>query len=297
MDWHQINYFETLAKVQHMTKAAKQLSISQPALSRSIAKLEDELGVQLFDRKGRNIYLNRYGKIFLKRVEQSIRQIELGKQEIWDETHPHHGNVPIAFIPSLGVSMVPDIISAFRKEFPHIQFQLTQAGNQEIFELLKMREVDLAFTALHHTDLDIVWEQILTEELFLAVSTEHPLAVHDTVDLAMAKDEPFISFKDKNLLQIIIQDACEKAGFTPNVVFKGEDIGASAGLIGAKLGVSLIPDLHIIDKTKVKLLRVTNPTCERKLGLAWLKEGYISPAIEQFITFTKAYFNKEQKNQ
>src|SRR5690625_3664589 len=186
MDWHQINYFQTVAKVQHMTKAAKQLSISQPALSRAIAKLEKELGIQLFDRKGRNIYLNRYGKIFLNSVEQSIRQIELGKQEMWDETYPNHGTISIAFIPSLGISMVPNMIGAFRQEHPDVQFQLTQAGNREIFDLLKSREVDLAFTALFHTDPEIAWMQLLTEELFLAVSTQHPLAKHETIDLAMA---------------------------------------------------------------------------------------------------------------
>ncbi|MDR4935451.1 LysR family transcriptional regulator [Rossellomorea marisflavi] len=79
MDWHQINYFRTVATIQHITKAAKELAISQPALSRSIAKLEDELGVPLFDRKGRRIYLNRYGKMFLRRVEESIMQIEKGR--------------------------------------------------------------------------------------------------------------------------------------------------------------------------------------------------------------------------
>lgn len=97
MEWDQINYFQTVANVQHITKAAKLLSISQPALSRSIARLEDELGVQLFDRKGRNIYLNRYGKMFLHRVEQSIKQIELGKQEIRDEIHPDNGTISLSF--------------------------------------------------------------------------------------------------------------------------------------------------------------------------------------------------------
>lgn len=295
MDWHQINYFQTVAKVQHMTQAAKQLSISQPALSRSISKLEDELGVQLFDRKGRNIYLNRYGKIFLKRVELSIQQIELGKQEIWDETHPDYGTISLAFLPSLGISRVPDIISAFQKIHPNVKFQLSQASNKQVFEILKARQADLALTALHKTqrDKDIVWEPILTEELFLAVSIHHPFATYDEIDLTMAKDEPFISFKSTNLLQIIIEDVCVQAGFSPKVVFRGEDVGTSAGLVGAKLGVSLIPDLHIIDKSKVKLLRVNNPICTRELGMAWLRDGYISPVVERFIEFIHDIYHKD----
>ena len=140
MDWHQINYFQTVAKVQHITRAAELLSISQPALSRSISRLEDELGVQLFDRKGRNIYLNRYGKMFLNRVEQSIKQIEIGKQEIWDEIHPISGTVSLSFLPSLGISLVPDILSSFQKMHPNVKFQLTQASNRQILEQLKSRD-------------------------------------------------------------------------------------------------------------------------------------------------------------
>nr|WP_223435832.1 LysR family transcriptional regulator [Metabacillus dongyingensis] len=120
MDWHQINYFQTVAQVQHITRAADLLSISQPALSRSILKLEDELGVQLFDRKGRNIYLNRYGRMFLNRVEQSIKQIEIGKQEIWDEIHPDNGTISLSFLPSLGINVVPNIISTFQKTYPNV---------------------------------------------------------------------------------------------------------------------------------------------------------------------------------
>ncbi|WP_438421017.1 LysR family transcriptional regulator [Bacillus siamensis] len=293
MDWHQINYFQTVAQVQHITQAAKQLSISQPALSRSISKLEDELGVQLFDRKGRNIYLNRYGKMFLHRVEQSIRQIEIGKQEVWNEIHPNSGTILLSFLPSLGMSMVPDIISSFQHMYPHVKFQLTQASNQQIIEQLTSREVDIALTSLRDENDEVICQPLLTEELYLAVSAEHPLASYDEIDLKMAEHEPFISFKDTNVLHGMIKELCEKAGFSPDVVFEGEDIVTASGLVGAKLGVSLIPDLHVFDKRKVKLLSVTNPICEREIGLAWRKDGYLSPAAENFIAFIQTRLNRK----
>nr|WP_286178575.1 LysR family transcriptional regulator [Bacillus sp. B4EP4a] len=107
MDWHQINYFQKVASVQHITRAAEQLSISQPALSRSISKLEDELGVQLFDRKGRNIYLNRYGKMFLNRVEQSIKQIEIGNRKYGMKFTPNMARFPCPFCLLLGYMWFP----------------------------------------------------------------------------------------------------------------------------------------------------------------------------------------------
>lgn len=268
MDWHQINYFQTVAQVQHITRAAEQLSISQPALSRSISRLEDELGVQLFDRKGRNIYLNRYGKMFLNRVEQSIKQIEIGKQEIWEEIHPNSGTVSLSFLPSLGISLVPDILSSFQKKHPNVKFQLTQTSNRQIIEQLKSRETDIALTSLHHEDKEVICQLLLTEELFLVVAIDHPLASYNEVDLILAKNEPFISFKETNVLQVIIKELCNKAGLSPNVVFEGGDIGTVSGLVGAKLGVSLIPDLQVLDKSKVKLIRVKNPICKREIGVA-----------------------------
>lgn len=285
MDWHQINYFQTVAQVQHITKAAEKLSISQPALSRSISRLENELGVQLFDRKGRNIYLNRYGKMFLNRVEKSIRQIEIGKQEIWNEIHPDTGTISLSFLPSLGISVLPDILSSFQKKHPNVKFQLTQASNQQVLGQLKSRKVDLALTSLQHEDKEVVYQPLITEELFLVVSIDHPLASNDEIHLEMVKHEPFISFKDVNVLQIIINDLCKKAGFSPDVVFEGEDIGTVAGLVGAKLGVSIIPDLQVLDKSKVKLIRVKNPVCKREIGMAWLQDGYLSPVVEGFIEY------------
>lgn len=291
MEWDQINYFQTVAKVQHMTRAAKQLSISQPALSRSIAKLEDELGVQLFDRKGRNVYLNRYGRIFLNRVERSIKQIEMGMQEIREEIHPDNGTISLSFLPSLGISVVPELLSAYKKNHAHVRFQLNQAVNWQIVDQLKSRTVDLALITLLHEDPEVICYPLLTEEMFLIVSVDHPLAVNNEIDLKMVAKEPVISFKKESELHSIINQLCKQAGFTPDVVFEGEDIGTVSGLVGAKLGVSLVPDLKVVDKSKVKLIRVKNPICKREIGIAWLKDGYLSPVVERFIEFVKS--NKE----
>ena len=116
MEWQQLEYFQMLAKIQHMTKAAEQLSISQPALSRSIARLEDELGVPLFERQGRSIRLNRYGELFVKRVHNIMREYQAGLQEIQQIVDPNHGEVSLGFLHTLGTNVVPDLIRHFRKK-------------------------------------------------------------------------------------------------------------------------------------------------------------------------------------
>nr|WP_286178574.1 LysR substrate-binding domain-containing protein [Bacillus sp. B4EP4a] len=189
--------------------------------------------------------------------------------------------------------MVPDIISSFQKIHPNIKFQLTQASNRQIIEQLKSRKVDLALTSLLHEDKEVNCQPLLTEELFLAVSFDHHLASWNALDLNMVKDEPFISFKNDNVLQTIINDLCKKAGFSPDVVFEGDDIGTVSGLVGAKLGVSLIPELHVLDRSKVKLIRISNPVCKREIGMAWLQDAYLSPVVGRFIQYINCFFKND----
>lgn len=287
MEWHQIQYFQTVAKTEHITRAAELLSISQPALSRSISKLEDELGVPLFDRKGRNIILNRFGKMFLHRVERSIKEIEIGKAEIQDAIHPNHGIVSLAFLHSLGISFVPKIVSSFQSLYPNVKFKLNQASSLHVLEQLELGEIDVALLSLHQEHKEIVREPLMVEELFLIVSIQHPLANRDEVDLKAIREEPFIAFKDGYGLRTITDDLCRQANFSPHVVFEGEEIGTVAGLVAAKLGVSLVPDLSILDKSKVKLIRVREPICKRTIGIAWKEGRYLSPVTKRFIHYVK----------
>jgi LysR family transcriptional regulator, transcription activator of glutamate synthase operon len=287
MEWHQIQYFKTVAGTQHFTRAAEILSISQPALSRSISKLEEELGVQLFDRKGRNIILNKYGKLFLNRVERSINEIEVGKQELQDQIHPEHGTVSLAFLHSLGISFVPGILSSFLNKFPNVKFHLNQAGSNQVFEQLHSGETDVALVSFIQAYKELIWEPLWIEELFLIVSAHHPLAKLDEVDLIEVENEPFIAFKNGYGLRSITDNLCEQAGFSPNVTFEGEEIGTVAGLVEAQLGVSLVPDLKVLDKKKIKLLRIKNPLCTRQIGITWNEGRYLSPVTKSFIEYVK----------
>lgn len=293
MEWHQIQYFQTVAKTEHITRAAELLSISQPALSRSISKLEEELGVPLFDRKGRNILLNRFGKMFLHRVERSIKEIEIGKEEIQDVIHPDRGTISLAFLHSLGINFIPEIVSSFQNLHPNVRFQLNQASSYHVLEQLKKGEVDVALVSFHQEHKEVIRQPLLIEELFLIVSVHHPLAESEEVELNVIKDEPFIAFKDGYGLRTITDLLCSQAEFSPNVVFEGEEIGTVAGLVAAKLGVSLVPDITIIDKSKVKLIRISQPICTRTIGIAWKEGRYLSPVTKRFIHYVEGFSKRE----
>ncbi|MFH5181304.1 LysR family transcriptional regulator [Paenibacillus sp. TAB 01] len=147
MEWQQLEYFRTVAKTEHFTKAAEQLAISQPALSRSVTKLEEELGVHLFDRLGRSVQLNPMGKLFLKRVERALQEIQDGIEEVRQFHDPDAGTVSLAFLMTFGLHILPDLIGKFNRMYPKIEFLLYQNPTTVILPQLQHSEVNLCIVA------------------------------------------------------------------------------------------------------------------------------------------------------
>src|SRR5579875_959834 len=129
MDLLQLRYFQTVARHEHMTQAAQKLYISQSSLSKTIAHLERELGVTLFDRQGRQIRLNQYGKVFLRRVEQAFAALEDGRRELVDLIEQERERVVLA---SMSVYLLPGLLQAFREHHPGISIRLFSNPRQEI---------------------------------------------------------------------------------------------------------------------------------------------------------------------
>nr|WP_309485169.1 LysR family transcriptional regulator [Thermoactinomyces daqus] len=147
MEWQQLEYFRVVARLEHFTRAAEQLAISQPALSRSIAALEEEIGVPFFKREGRSVRLNRYGHLFLQHVERALAEIEKGKKKIDDLLNPERGLVSLAFLHTLGAQLIPSLLREFREANPFVRFQLYQNSAQHILTQLEAGEIDLCFTS------------------------------------------------------------------------------------------------------------------------------------------------------
>jgi len=283
MELQQLEYFKTVAEMQHMTHAAEQLNISQPALSKSISNIEHEIGVPLFDRQGRSISLNRYGKLFLNSVETILREYERAKVEISSLVMPGYGDVAFGFIHTLGMEVVPELMAHVPEKYPNMKFTLTQASSYNLSKWLEEGQLDLCLSQhIRSKTIDIEWAELWSEELFVIVPKNHRFANRETIKLQEIKDEPFISIKRGNALRHIVDKLFEKAGITTNITFSGEEMHTVAGFVGAGLGVSLIPDIKGLNEYNVCKIRVSEPICERKIGVSWASGRYLSPAALQF---------------
>lgn len=292
MEWQQLEYFEVLAKIQHMTKAAEQLSISQPALSRSIARLEDELGVPLFERQGRSISLNRYGEIFLKRVHNIMREYQNGLHEIQELVDPNHGEISLGFLHTLGTNIVPDLIMHFRKQHHDIHFKLKQNHTHLQLKQLQSGELDLCLLADMEVEKPIQWTELWREEMFAIVPTWHPFASRDSITLKELTNDSFILLKKGYALRIQLDSIFKKAHFTPTITFEGDEVATVAGFVAAGLGVSILPDGEEINVKRIAKIHISDFKLERVIGMAWTEGRYLSPATKQFQQFILDYFKK-----
>ncbi|RID89071.1 LysR family transcriptional regulator [Peribacillus asahii] len=290
MEWQQLEYFRVVAKIEHFRKSAELLAISQPALSRSIHKLEEELGVTLFERTGRSVQLNKFGRLFLKRVENGLNEISIGIQEINQLKNPYTGNVSLAFLQTLGITILPEIISNFNKQYPHVEIQLYQNKTLNSIQQLLNREVDLCLISSFEENPNITWHPLMDEELFLYVPANHRFASKSSVVLSELSDDNFIGFKKGLGMRGVINNFCEKAGFTPRIKFEGEDVSTLAGLVSSGLGVTIIPAFHGISSDKIKQISISEPYCHREIGIAWLNEHTLSPSADLFRTFVIELF-------
>ncbi|WP_342505148.1 LysR family transcriptional regulator [Sporosarcina sp. FSL K6-2383] len=285
MDFQQLHNFQVLAKIKNVTKAAKELSLTQSALSKSIARLEEDIGVPLFERNSRGVILNPFGIVFLEYANRAIQEMISAKAKIGEMVDPSQGIISFGFIPSLRPSFVPNLIRLFLNETPSVRFQLSQGATRKVIQQLESVEVDLVFCSPQDGVENISTFPIINEELFLVVPKGHRLANQTQVDLCEVADEPFVHYQSDLPLRHVIDAFCQEAGFLPKVAIEGSEDEIIGGLVAANCGVALIPSTPGLDMTKISMIRIREPQCRRVIEMVWRTNGYMSPAVEQFKTF------------
>lgn len=283
MELQQLEYFRVVARTQHVTQAAEELAITQPALSRAMARLERDLGVALFDHRGRSVKLNRYGEAFLKHVDRALAAIEEGRRELVDLADRDAGVIAFGFAHALGTRVVPDLIATFRQQHPRARFQLLQNASHIILDELEAGDVDLALVSPVPATSDRIESiELASEELFLAVPQDHRFAKRKTVRLSELRDDTFVCLRQGYGLRTLTDQFCAQAGFTPKIAFEGEEIATLRGLVAVGLGVAIIPAASPSAETAPPELRISEPICRRSIGLLWEPGRYQPELAQQF---------------
>jgi len=300
LELRQIRYFIEVAKREHVTEAAHALHVAQSAVSRQIFNLEAELGVDLFIRKGRNVKLTPIGKIFLDHMEQAIHVIEDARQVISEYTDPERGTIHIGFSSSLATYILPTAISAFREQYPHIQFELNQGSYHDLQDAVIKGAVNIALVAPVPMENDQIKGSILfTERIIALLPMNHPLAHLSSIKLNELRDDSFVLYPNGFILREIIENHCNQIGFQPKVSFEGKDIDAIKGLVSAGLGVSLIPEITLVDNLPRATVTVPiiEPEIIRTVGMMIPTDRQLLPTEQLFYEFLQDFFARLEKFQ
>ncbi len=295
MELRQIKYFIKVAEMEHVSEAAAELHVAQSAVSRQIANLEEELGVNLFFREGRNIRLTPVGRIFLDHVKIAVVELEKAKQEVYEFLNPETGTIRLGFPTSLAAKTLPSVISAFRKEHPQIGFQLRQGTVPELTTAVIQGHIDLAFVSpVPQKQTDVKGEIFFTEKVMALLPVNHHLADEPYLRLVQLRHEPFVLFRQGYILRDTVMRACQQVGFNPRIAFEGEDVDTIKGLVSAGLGVSLLPEitLHGQSEQEWKAIEIIEPNVKRTVGIIIPQNRQLAPSERIFFEFLKQFYEK-----
>ncbi|GMK48027.1 LysR family transcriptional regulator [Paenibacillus glycanilyticus] len=293
MEFLQLKYFQAVARHEHITKAAKELNVSQPSLSNSINRLEKRLGVPLFERQGRHVKLNAFGKTYLNRVERAFLELEEGEREITDMAGLEHGTVSISVtLPYV----LPMMLKEFLTQHPYVRIIQRQLGSiSEMQSELENADIDFCISTTQMNGPDIEWLTLAEEELCLTVPKGHPFASRESISLIEAANEPFISLSSRSNFREITDGFCRKAGFEPRIAFELEEVSSIQTLVEMGLGITFTLPLSLGNRASspgTVQLKISDPICRRTFGIAWNRKHYLSQAAVRFREFVINFFGK-----
>lgn len=280
MDLLQLRYFKKVAELENMTRAAEELSVAQPAISKMIHQLESELDCRLFDRVGRNIKLNNEGMLLLSytndildNIDRIYRSLKGGRIVI----------PPIYFSVSVGSSLIPRILNEFNTLYPeyHIAINTNKSANPIDIEL---------FQSLHEIHEENACT-VLREEIVLAVPKGHALAEKDTIKLNDIKDYSIIGPTSKRSYMQLMKPFFEMAGFHPEMTLEIDNPETLRKLINIGFGISFVPKETWVDTVQknIKFIHINSPECYRYINIRW-KKGYLPENVNAFRDFLIDFF-------
>lgn len=275
-----LRHFVAVGRAEHVTRAAQALGMPQPTLSRSLARLQRDLGLPLFIRSGRALRLTSEGRLLLEHAERALAELETGLRAVAGEARPDGGRVAFGFLHTLGSATVPALLREFRQRHPGVRFELVQRGHDALVELIRSGAVDLCLTSPLPDGSDLAVRPLHEQHLRLVVPAGHRLEGRARLRLAEAAQEQFVGLERGYGLRTTSDAWCRDAGFVPRLAFEGEEIDTVRGLVAAGLGVALLPAGDPADG--VVELEVVEPRTTRTVGLVWRRSAYERPAVRAF---------------
>ena len=298
MELSQLRYFAAVARLGNISRAARELYVTQPNLSKSIARLEEELGVPLFEHRKGKIVLNDYGRCFLASVNLSLGELENGVrsiQRMYDATQN---------ILALGCSiddLLPDVLRDFMPEHPEIGIRQFSGSPAELAERMGLYELDLIMTARPVGGEGYVFETLGRCDFVILCGQNHWLAQRDSISIRELAGEKLIC--DRSRMDVETLTAlCQSSGFTPNIAFEVDNSGLIFSLLSNQQGVAFMPMVQMrkisreYPNSGIHMVRLEDSVEPASLGLVYRRDYQWSHAARIFAEFLRRWLGTEEQD-
>ncbi|AKM31802.1 hypothetical protein AB870_19355 [Pandoraea faecigallinarum] len=247
MELRHLRYFVTVAEELHFSRAAQKLNIGQPPLSMQIRALEDELGVPLFERSQRRVFLTPAGRTFLARARQILADADAARLEVQRIAGLYAGELRIAFTTSAPMTnLMKRVLTSYRQRYPRVTLTLSESPSENQREALMERTLDIGLLRQAEEAPPVPglsFETLIDEALVVVLHQGHPLAQRSSLSIADLAEEAFIMHPHGvgTAIDGQIRRMCERAGFTPRVVQEARESTTIVALAASGLGVAVLP--------------------------------------------------------
>ncbi len=288
MNFYQLVYFSKVAETKSVSRAAEELLVTQPAVSKQIKALEEELGGRLFDRLGKKVHLTRTGEVLYAHALKILRSVEEAKAAVKGLSGECSGELVIGTSDHISLHRLPDVLKSYIAAHPRVDLKLRCHRSETILEMVGRNLVDLGVITLPKAPGNIVSKVIWKDPMSLVFPKQHPLSSLRDVRLRDAAKYGMILPEPGTTTRKTIDEAFSRKKLAPNVAMEVAYIETIKGLVKAGLGISFLPDRAVEEEVKAGMLmkvRIRDAEVTRDLGVVYLRDKYLSRPATEFLRF------------
>lgn len=286
---HALEQFVALARTKNFTRAAEELHLSQPALSRAIQKLEDQLGQPLFERKPREVLLTDLGELLHERAREILQLVEDTFSELAEAGR--RGRIRLGAIPTIAPYFLPAVLSRFAELHPEVTVSVLEDTTEVLIKRCSLGEIDLAIVALPILARQLQLEPLFDEELLLVLPAGHPLAKVKKLTMEAVEPHPFVMLNEAHCLSENIASFCRQQSVQPVTVERTSQLTTVQELVALDHGVSIVPEmarrLDLSDRRVYRSFSGERPT--RTVALMWNPERFQGKAVKALLQFLRRH--------
>ncbi|NJN17733.1 MAG: LysR family transcriptional regulator [Oscillochloris sp.] len=278
MELRHLIYFEAVARHEHVSRAALELAIAQPAITKQLKDLERELGGgPLFQRVGRRIRLTPAGHALLNHTRMILAQVTAARDEVREYSGNSGGRVVIGAPPSVGERLLPEVLRQFHREAQTVELHVVEGDTNRLLQCLDDLTIDMAVVTMPLVQRGLQVSPLFEEELVVALSAEHPLAAQAEIRAAELVDERFLFYAAGYVREATLH-ACRQAGFTPHTLVSSGSLEMVLRLAAADLGIAVVPRLAMDARAGLVMRPLREPTIRRTMAVVSREGRAFTPA-------------------